>query len=75
MDKRLNKTQKEEKKWKKAKIIGGIAFLTFGAVFGIVALYLNGWNFVDFIANPTTDLVILCCVAIGIFFLSKMEIK
>lgn len=75
MKKRLNDTQKQENKYKKAKIIGVIAFLTFGLTFGLVYLALNKWNFVAFITNPTTILVTLIMIASAVFVLSTIKVK
>ena len=73
--KRLNKTEEEKRKWKIIKIIGGSLFLTAGAIFGIVFLYMNGWNFIELIKNPTADLVMLCVLAIGITIFGTLEVK
>lgn len=42
-------------------------FLIGGIVTGFVSMYLSGWNFVTFITNPTTDIIILVCL-IGLIF-------
>ena len=52
MKKKWKDKNKTERKWFLIRLIGGIAFLTAGAVFGLVALYMNGWSFVKFITNP-----------------------
>lgn len=57
------------------KYVGGALFLIAGAVFGIVALSMFGWDFVSFIKNPTVDLVLLALLGIGITMLSFMEVK
>lgn len=70
-----NKKTKEEKKWFLIKYIGAAVFLLSGLIFGIVALYMNNWNIVEFLKNPTTDLIFLCLIALGIIMLSRKEIK
>lgn len=67
--------KKESKKWKYIRIIGAIVLLIAGAVFGLVSLYMNGWNFVRFITNPTTILIILAVMALGVVLLSWKEVK
>lgn len=61
---------KESKKWFLIKIISGVVFLTAGTVFGIITLYLNGWNIVEFLKNPTTDLIILILIAMAVLSFS-----
>lgn len=75
MKKKWKDKNKSEKKWFLIRLIGGIAFLTAGAVFGLVSLYLNGWSFVKFITNPTTDLILLCLIAFGVFIFASLEVK
>ncbi len=67
--------KKHTKKWKTIRLIGAIVLLVFGAVFGLVSLYLNGWDFARFITNPTTLLVILVAVALGVVLLSWRDVK
>lgn len=69
-----NQKTPEEKKWFLIKVIGGTLFLLGGCIFGIVSLYLSGWDFVKFITNPTTDLIILVCLAVGIVLFSLKPI-
>lgn len=75
MKKKWKDKNKSEKKWFLIRLIGGIAFLTAGAVFGLVSLYMNGWNFYKFITNPTTDLILLCLVAFGVGAFASLEVK
>lgn len=70
MKKWWNKKTKEQKKWFLIKIISSLVFLTFGLVFGIIALYANGWDFVKFITNPTVDLILLVLITLIVFCLS-----
>jgi len=65
----------DRKKWKTIRLIGGISILVVGAACGIVALYMNGWSFVEFITNPTTILVILVVIAMAILMFSWKETK
>ena len=67
--------KKESKKWRIIRIIGAIVLLIAGAVFGLVSLYMNGWNFMRFITNPTTILIILAVMALGVVLLSWKEVK
>ena len=67
--------KKESKKWRIIRIIGAIVLLIGGAVFGLISLYMNGWNFVRFITNPTTILIILAAMALGVVLLSWKEVK
>lgn len=46
-----NKKTKDEKKWFLIKYIGAATFLIAGAVFGIVALAMYGWDFMKFITT------------------------
>lgn len=57
------------------KYVGGALFLIAGAIFGIVALALYGWDFVAFITNKTVDLVLICLCALGVLLLSFVEVK
>ncbi len=66
---------REERKWYLIRLIGGIAFLIVGAVFALVSLFLNGWNFREFITNPTVVLVVLVALALGVTFVSMAEVK
>ena len=65
----------EERKWFLIRLIGGLLFLIAGAVFAIVSLYMNGWDIVEFVKNPTFMLVALVAVALGITFISLAEVK
>ena len=67
--------KKEKKKWKTVRIIGGCVILTLGAVFGIVAIYLNNWNIIRFITDYRVLLVLIVTVAIAIFLFSFKEVK
>ena len=71
----MTNTKKDQKKWKKIRIIGAIALLALGTGFGFVAMYMSGWDFVKFISNPTTILVALVVVAIAILMISWKEPK
>jgi len=75
MKKKWNDRNKNEKKWFLIRLIGAIVFLLAGAIFGLVALYMNGWNFYKFITNPTTDLILLCLLAFGITLFASLEVK
>lgn len=66
---------KHDKKIFLIRVVGGAAFLLGGAIFGIVALALYGWDFVKFISNPTVDLIILLCLALGVICFANMEVK
>lgn len=70
MKKWWNKKTKEQKKWFLIKVISSLVFLMFGLVFGIIALYANGWDFVKFITNPTVDLILLVLITLIVFCLS-----
>lgn len=59
-----------EKKGYLARVIGSTVFFVIGIIVGIVALYLNGWDFVKFITDPTVDLIMLFCLVGGIFLLT-----
>ena len=65
----------QERKWFLIRVIGGALFLISGAVFAIVSLYMNGWDFVQFVKNPTVALVSLVVVALGITLISFAEVK
>ena len=65
----------QEKKWFLIRVIGGALFLVGGAVFAIVSLYMNGWDFVQFVKNPTVALVALVVIALGITLISFAEVK
>lgn len=67
--------KKDRKKWKKIRIISGISILVVGTICGFVALYMNGWSFVEFITNPTTILVILVVIAMAILMFGWKETK
>lgn len=73
--KKLKEMNEKEKKWFLIRLIGGISFLLAGAIFGIVSLSLSGWSFVEFVTNPTTDLIILCLIAFGVVTLSSSKVK
>jgi len=75
MKKKWTEKNQKEKKWFLIRLIGGIAFLVAGAIFGLVSLYMNGWSFTQFITNPTTDLILLCLVAFGVMFITSLEVK
>lgn len=75
MKKKWKDKTKSEKKWFLIRLIGGIAFLVAGAIFGLVSLYMSGWSFVKFITDPTTDLILLCLIAFGIIAISSAEVK
>ena len=65
----------DERKWFLVRLIGGLAFLLAGLVFGIVSLCLNGWDFAKFVTNPTVLLVVLVGIALGITMISLSEVK
>jgi len=75
MFKKYKTMNHDEKKWFLIKFIGGLVFLLAGGIFGIVSLAMNGWSFIDFITDPTTDLIFLCLIAVGIIMLSTSEVK
>lgn len=75
MKKKWKDKNKTERKWFLVRLIGALVFLIAGAVFGLVSLYMNGWSFVKFITNPTTDLILLCLLAFGIMLISSLEVK
>ena len=66
---------KRERKFYLIRIIGGIGFLLAGAVFAIVSLVMNGWDFVKFVTNPTVLLVALLAAALGVTFISWAGVK
>jgi fumarate reductase subunit C len=65
----------KERKYFLIRLIGGIGFLLVGLIFAIISLVMNGWNFADFISNPTFLLVVLLALALGITFISWAEVK
>lgn len=68
------KKTKEQKKWFLIKLISSSIFLVLGLIFGVVALYAYGWNFKEFITNPTVDLILLIIFALIIFsWTNKIE--
>lgn len=69
------KMSEKEKKIYLIRIIGGAGFLLLGLIFGIVALAMFHWSFVDFVKNPTVDLIFLGLIAAGIFVFSTLEVK
>lgn len=71
MKKWWNKKTSEQKKWFLIKTISSSVFLLFGLIFGIVVLKSYGWDFMEFITNPTVDLIILILLALVIFCLSS----
>ena len=74
MKKWWKKKTKEQKKWFLIKLISSLIFLIFGLVFGLVSLYATGWNFKEFIMNPTVDLILLIIMALIIFsWTNKIE--
>ncbi len=64
-----------ERKYFLIRLLGGIAFLIAGAAFALVSLFMNGWDFMKFITNPTFLLVVLVASALGITLISLAEVK
>lgn len=69
------RTNNNDKKWTIIKIVGLVVFLITGAVFGLIAANLNGWDFMKMINDPKTWLFGLCFLSIGIMALSNIKIK
>lgn len=65
-----NKKTKEQQKWFLIKAMSTLIFLLFGLSFGLITLKANGWSLMDFIKNPTVDLVCLILLCLIIFCLS-----
>ena len=72
---KYNKMPPREQKIFLIRVISGSIFLLSGLVFGITALAMFGWNFVEFVKNPTVDLIFLCLIGLGIFMFSRLEVK
>ena len=64
-----------ERKYFLIRLLGGIAFLIAGAAFALVSLFMNGWDFMKFITNPTFLLIVLVASALGITLISLAEVK
>ena len=72
---KYNKMNPREQKMFLIRVISGACFLLAGLIFGIVALAMFHWSFIEFIKNPTVDLIFLCLIGIGIFMFAPMEVK
>lgn len=69
------KMSDKDKKIYLIRMIGGAGFLLAGLIFGIIALAMFHWNFIDFVKNPTVDLIFLGLIGAGIFVFSQLEVK
>ena len=69
------KMSDKDKKIYLIRMIGGAGFLLAGLIFGIVELAMFHWSFIDFVKNPTVDLIFLGLIGAGIFVFSQLEVK